>query len=101
MKKFVVVLCIVSVALFTIGPVAFAAEESNMGAALLSFFLGAGTGEWLVHKASFGSCLLEHLFSFIPIIGTIAWVGSIIDAYHGVGGAGESRANLFFTTINL
>lgn len=101
MKKGIAVLLVVL--LVFLGGISFSvsAQETYGGAAALSCCLGAGTGEWLVHGASFGSCLIEHLFNFIPVIGQINWIGSIIDAYQGVGGAGEERSNLLFTTIDL
>lgn len=100
MKKGIVV---VLVGVLLLGGISFSvsAQETYGNAAALSFCLGAGTGEWLVHKASFGSCLIEHLISGVPIIGQLNWIGSIIDAYKGVGGTGEERANLLFTTFDL
>lgn len=78
--------------------VAVFAVQATTGGAMLSFFFGGGTGEWMTQKASFGSCCVEHLFQAIPIIGELAYIGSIVD---NINDEQNQRINVFFTTINL
>lgn len=98
MKKFVVFLLVC--VLIGVSSTPILAEEKHLDAALLSC-LSPGCGEWLILKGSFGSCVIEWLFGVIPILGWLGWIGSIIDAYKGVGGAGQERINILFTTFEL
>jgi membrane protein YqaA with SNARE-associated domain len=74
------------------------AVSANVFGGIVSWFFGAGTGEWITKKATFGQCCVENLWSWIPVFGWLVWIGSIIDNFKNVE---DPQINWLFGTKSL